>query len=70
MSQWRGSLYCVSNDDGLHVLRPEPAAEPARRIDASGPQTLPMPLRPLSDRQLADWFTAWKRAGYEFRHAG
>jgi len=69
MSQWYASLYCVTND-GLNTLRPEPCTGEARVIEASGPQVLPLPLRPLSDRQLADWFTAWRRAGYEFRHAG
>jgi hypothetical protein len=69
MSQWCASLYCVTRD-GLNTLRPEPAASDARVIEASGPQVLPLPLRPLNDRQLADWFTAWRRAGYEFRHAG
>jgi hypothetical protein len=69
MSQWSTSLYC-STSEGLNVLRLEPSAEAARVIEASGPQVLPVPFRPLSDRQLADWFTAWRRAGYEFRHAG
>lgn len=69
MSQWCASLYCVTRD-GLNVLRQEPCAGDARVIEASGPQVLPVPMRPLSDRQLTDWFTAWRRAGYEFRHAG
>ena len=68
MSEWRASLYCMTSN-GLNVLRPE-AAGAARVIEASGPQVLPLPLRPLSDQQLADWFTAWRRAGYEFRNAG
>ena len=69
MSHWCAPLYCMTND-GLTTLRPEPCALDARVIEASGPQVLPLPLQPLSDRQLADWFTAWRRAGYEFRNAG
>lgn len=69
MSTWHGSLYCETSN-GLHILRPDPPARAARQIEASGPQVLPLPLRPLNEQQLADWFTAWRRAGYEFRQAG
>lgn len=69
MSQWNGSLYCETSD-GLYLLRQDVPARTANVIEASGPQVLPLPTRPLNEQQLADWFSAWRRAGYEFRKAG
>lgn len=70
MSSWQGSLYCVSNGNLFSLHQVPPKAMPTRVVEAAGPQVLPLPSRLLSERQLADWFTAWERAGYEFRHAG
>lgn len=70
MAGWTGPIICVQQND-LYTFGETDEHIPERAvrqvIEATGPQPLPLPSRPLNRLQLSRWLSDWERAGYVFR---